>query len=102
MTNHPLTDEICNEIFKNNLQKTDDKYHEWQNRALRAAADWQLEEVISWIEATLNAGDVIAEDLKKAMRPQQQKKPDNTVQDEATDVWDTELIQRAIRYWENN
>ena len=31
----------------------------------------------------------------EAMRPQQEKKTDNTVQD-------TELIQRAIRYWEDN
>ena len=40
---------------------------------MRAAADWQLEQVIDWIDCYLDAGDVIAENLKTAMRPQQQE-----------------------------
>jgi hypothetical protein len=63
MTNqHPLTDEIIEEIENKFNCYVDD---------MRAAADWQLEQVIDWIETYLTAGDVIAEDLKKAMRPQQ-------------------------------
>lgn len=63
--NHPLTDEICNSIAP------------WLPSApcghtnMRSAADWQLEEVIEWIEKYLSAGDAIAEDLRKAMRPQE-------------------------------
>ena len=42
-------------------------------KAFQAGADRQLEQVIDWIETYLTAGDVVAEDLKKAMRPQQQE-----------------------------
>jgi hypothetical protein len=62
---HPLTDEICGVIARN--------FPDYSvGTCMRAAANWQLEQVVDWIEATLTAGDVIADDLKKAMRPQEE------------------------------
>jgi hypothetical protein len=69
MTNHPLTDEMCEDLMQriSKYPYTDDVIED-----MRAAADWQLEQVIDWIEQYLTAGEVIAEDLKKAMRPQEE------------------------------
>ena len=84
MTNHPLTDEIIEEIAEDvfcydysiPIFKCD----------MRAAADWQLEQVIEWLRSTpsreyVHLWDCDAEmdkdelitDLIKAMRPQQQE-----------------------------
>jgi hypothetical protein len=75
MTNHPLTDTICDQI--------QDSLHPCDPENMRAGADWQLEQVIEWLRNNLDswyrtpAGftlhqtdteDVI-EDLQKAMRP---------------------------------
>ena len=69
---HPLTDEICKSIAAcypyNKHIDIEDCGH---IHDMRSAADWQLEEVIEWIEKYLSAGDAIAEDLRKAMRPQE-------------------------------
>ena len=84
MTDHPLTDEICYQIT---IHSTDaqgnllDAYGD-----LRAAADWQLEQVIEWIEENgyeyvcyhyelgcQSDFSAMMSDLKKAMRPQQQE-----------------------------
>jgi len=63
---HPLTDEM--------LWETAGTWRESSYcDGCRAAADWQLEQVIDWIEEYLTAGDVISESLKEAMRPQQQE-----------------------------
>ena len=68
---HPLTDEDCLAI--------DDSLHnptEWD--LMRAAADWQLEQVIEWLESNtddyVGAGcyfltESFLDDFKKAMRP---------------------------------
>jgi len=44
---------------------------------MRAAADWQLEQVIEWLKDELDyRSDIdpnLLSDLKKAMRPQQQE-----------------------------
>ena len=74
---HPLTDEICEQI-------TDELSIFSIEDCMRAAADWQLEQVIEWLEekgllryvygdafATLDTYEVIA-DLRKAMRPQEE------------------------------
>ena len=78
---HPLTDEIILELVKHVSETTD-----WNNcdeypstLYARAAADWQLEQVIEWIkqghlydlEYHTHCLDMIA-DLKKAMRPQEE------------------------------
>ena len=81
---HPLTDEIMDKIsvdgpgYSNPYDEDD----------MRAAADWQLEQVIEWIEASLMEDyrytrprssaayvdkEAFLEDLKKAMRPQQKE-----------------------------
>jgi hypothetical protein len=45
--------------------------------AMRAAADWQLEQVLIWLDNELLTDEIdvddVLEDLKKAMRPQQQQ-----------------------------
>ena len=70
---HPLTDEICLAIDDNAMIDSDD----WKG-AMRAGADWQLEQVIKWLEETEDEQcyyDTIiyASDLKKAMRPTTQE-----------------------------
>ena len=83
MTNHPMTDEICLDLM------LDEWLDEWNDDgyvmgmragypALRAAADWQLEQVIEWLETALeydpelaNTRPYIHLDLKEAMRPQE-------------------------------
>ena len=81
---HPLTDEMCYQMSLEN----------WgmglSNDNMRAAADWQLEQVIDWIRENLywveEDGSIrylsgecvtidhhqIIDDLKKAMRPQEE------------------------------
>ena len=81
---HPLTDEICREVadsmidFPNGFPDAHDH--------MRAGADWQLEQVIDWLNNNLAKGyylspmgcydheidvDDLLDDLKEAMRPQQ-------------------------------
>ena len=76
MSKHPLTDEICESLIKEFVSL--DPYD------MRAAADWQLAEVLKWLKGNLqgsyylspeglhgyeiDTSDVI-EDLKEAMRP---------------------------------
>jgi len=67
---HPMTDEICDQI--------QDSIHPCDSANMRAAADWQLEQVIEWIEECSNYDlDFHSEcrrmiaDLKKALRPQE-------------------------------
>ena len=78
MTNqHPLTDEI---IRTQDWPDRDDGYGVlYDEDGLRAAADWQLEQVIRWaklncwcwFEKSSSKKSFIVE-LQKAMRPQQQ------------------------------
>jgi len=80
---HPLTDEICLDL----LLSTFDQNNGGLLMDMRAAADWQLEQVIEWLATNLDfacyltsdgyASDgrdqkdvyVVIQDLKKAMRP---------------------------------
>ena len=64
---HPLTNDIIEEISVSYLKNC-----ESVKSNMRSAADWQLEQVIDWIEEYLTAGDVISESLKEAMRPQEE------------------------------
>jgi len=72
MTEHPLTDEICEK-----LADTEDRpFTDIEMDNMRAAADWQLEQVIEWVSKfglylfkhPWHKDEVIRE-LKKAMRP---------------------------------
>ncbi len=68
---HPLTDEICDKI--------QDSIHPCDPENMRAAADWQLEQVVSylehytdpiWYDRLTDEFESLIHDLKKAMRPQ--------------------------------
>jgi hypothetical protein len=69
---HPLTDEICDQI--------QDSVHPCDPANMRIAADWQLEQVIKWAQRNCwcwfekpSTKKSFTKELKKAMRPQQQK-----------------------------
>ena len=72
---HPLTDELCCQVWQDNK----DNWLMWQEpcppirRTLRAAADWQLEQVKEWLRNNLHfvppSVDYIVENLQEAMRP---------------------------------
>jgi len=75
MTNHPLHDEILWTLYANIPGDLSQKF---EHRLARSAADWQLDQVIEWIKECPNY-DLdfhsecrrMIEDLKKAMRPQE-------------------------------
>jgi len=74
---HPLTDEMCEELSCFYLSNFGDT-GEGIVQDMRAAADWQLEQVIEWLETALeydpelaNTRPYIHLDLKEAMRPQE-------------------------------
>jgi phosphoserine phosphatase len=80
MTKHPLTDEMCLELSAFTLDIMAEDWAEWHREDMRAAADWQLGQVIEWIKECPNYDlDFHSEcrrmiaDLKQAMRPQQQE-----------------------------
>ena len=73
--NHPLTDEMMEAIHGNRPGYS----NPFDEDDMRAAADWQLEQVIEWLETALeydpelaNTRPYIHLDLKEAMRPQQE------------------------------
>ena len=73
MTDHPLTDDIIWSMWSES-----DRSQLAEEKLARSAADWQLEQVIEWIEECSNYDlDFHSEchrmiaDLKKAMRPQE-------------------------------
>ena len=61
---HPLTDEICDQIK--------DSVHPCDPENMRAAADWQLEQVIQFLEANTDLSVKTAlRFIRPAMRPQE-------------------------------
>ena len=75
---HPLTDETIENIAPSAQWAGDIGDTVFRHDDMRAAADWQLEQVIEWIkqghlydlEYHTHCLDMIT-DLKKAMRPQE-------------------------------
>ena len=66
---HPLTDEICEGLVTFPLESEHD-YIE-----MRAAADWQLEQCIDWLDDTdCDDPQETAQRLREAMRPQEEIK----------------------------
>ena len=66
---HPLTDEVIHREF---LPKFC-----YRENDLRAAADWQLEQVIEWLRDTHEEHIgllAVIKDLREAMRPTQEDK----------------------------
>ena len=71
MTNqHPLTDELMEQIAHTCQWAGDIGDVVFRHSDMRAAADWQLEQVIEFIA---QEDTVYAEYIKQAMRPQQQE-----------------------------
>ena len=70
MADHPLTDEIIYEIQMKNGAPCYEGYDD-----MRAAADWQLKQVIQFMKEheELFGGSGMIFFLKDAMRPQQQE-----------------------------
>ena len=69
---HPLTDELIEEIARFDPDAND----------MRAAADWQLEQVVEWLRDSLQDHryigigilvDYVIEDLREEMRPTTQE-----------------------------
>jgi len=75
MTEHPLTDDTIRYVKK--LGCHDLGTWIYTENDMRAAADWQLEQVIEWAHPILESehldGDYFVESLREAMRPQQQQ-----------------------------
>ena len=95
--NHRLTDEMCEELSGEPLSELAEHRAEWIRQDMRAAADWQLEQVIKWLSENLGIIDnhprwgmiprylkntcddecavvdewKVISDLRKAMRPQE-------------------------------
>jgi hypothetical protein len=74
---HPLTDEMIDELAQFNSDLTGEQVVN-RDHDMRAAADWQLEQVIEWIKECPNYDldyhaecDRMIKDLKEAMRPQE-------------------------------
>jgi len=76
MTEHPLTDTICEELSCFPFEDCDE---EGIMTDMRAAADWQFEQVIDWLETNIEdyvvyfLPEAFFNDFKKAMRPQKQE-----------------------------
>ncbi len=61
---HPLTDEICLQIMDANDQSNEDD--------MRDSADWQLEQVIKFLETNKNLSiETALRFIRPAMRPQE-------------------------------
>ena len=69
MPKHPLTDDICNRISETWLTDPAERNN------MRSATDWQLEQVLKWLNKTIfERGSClevvnIPEELAEAMRP---------------------------------
>lgn len=53
MTEHTLTDQMCLELSGFPLDEMAEDWAEWQREDMRAAADWQLEQVMKWLSKNL-------------------------------------------------
>ena len=78
LTTHPLTDDLIEKIASRIPSFDAYSQRVFTYKDMRAVADWQLEQVIKWLHdypvydlITYNGEDALAEELKKAMRPQE-------------------------------
>ena len=77
---HPLTNKVLVDLYQKTLAKRSqngDRVTSSPVDFMRSAADWQLEQVIEWLKDELDyRSDIdpnLLSDLKKAMRPQEDK-----------------------------
>ena len=68
--NHPLTDEIAENVAPMAQWAGDIGDTVFRHCDMRAAADWQLKQVVEWMKDGGYATDLLL-DLKAAMRPQE-------------------------------
>ena len=71
---HPLADEVCRQL----ADTKDRLFTSIEMNNMRAAADWQLEQVIEWLKETEyhqyhHDKIIYASDLREAMRPTTQE-----------------------------
>ena len=71
MTDHPLTNEMIESISCFYLSKWGDT-GEGIKQDMRAAADWQLKQVLDFIAADPMLGRHVKDYIYKAMRPQEE------------------------------
>ena len=84
MSDHPLTDEMCEDLSGWDFYGCLNTEAEWNRQDMRAAADWQLEQVLEWLNFGYQTDPNLSREikrsgrsreiaiaLKKAMRPQQ-------------------------------
>ena len=110
---HPLTDEMINEIKRDIFSQTPDHLTPglpsiWSSDCMRVAYDLAIEHMSQWIEE--NGYEYVAyddeygcqsyfsrmiTDFKEAMRPQE----DNSCESTSSQ---TEHLRRAMRYWGGN
>ena len=72
---HPLTEQIIKDLWKDTISSRVNVNEPIDSQVIRAAADWQLEQVLEWLEETEcnrynNVKIIHANDLRAAMRPQ--------------------------------
>ena len=86
MTNHPLTDEMCEELTIWCLP----------HDAMRAAYDKGFEDAVEYIRKTRIANYAALHKVKESFYKQQE---DNSCESTSSQ---TEHLRRAIRYWGGN
>lgn len=68
---HPLTDEILRDILEAVVKTAEEDSSGWlEDDLMRAAADWQLQQVLDFIAADPMLGGHVKDYIYKAMRPQ--------------------------------
>ena len=110
---HPLTDEICEELSSWHIDVLDPGLADDIRNDIRAGADWQLAQVISWLLYNIDdrykrqlennlsiykKTDAIIYELEAAMRPQQQKEKPMSKQDTFATI--TYNPPRIIATWD--
>ena len=78
---HPLTDEMIEELAQFNPDLLTGEQVIIRDHDMRAAADWQLEQCIIWLENldrryTLAKHSTLAKMMREAMRPTQENNND--------------------------
>jgi len=88
---HPLTDDKCYELWSGNL---------YENEKMRAAADWQLAEVIKWLRGHLQDHEYLQiyliESLAQAMRPNTTQRTTMTKKSEKTATKIQSALERIV------
>lgn len=115
MTDHPLTDETCRQLWQDSKGTITD----WQDpgtmtrQVMRAAADWQLKEAIKWLNENLSHYTdttfcrglspmyKLKDDFKKAMRPTQENNlREAPITPQENLMTEQQITSEINRFWE--